>query len=116
MLVFFFLIFIFFLSGSVIEVIQMKSDVSCTPCHRLSPEVGGFGVREQNDACSSLPAVRHYEAVRMTSKPYAGDVPLSFVPLHYDLPTFVFGRPFSLSARRSFMLYSPVSASVFFPL
>lgn len=45
-------------------------------------------VREQNDACSlaaitSSWTVRHYKAVRMTSEPYADNVPMSFVSLHY---------------------------------
>lgn len=56
------------------------------------------GVREQNDACSlaaitSSWTVRHYKAVRMTSEPYADNVPLSFVSLHYG--PFVSQLPFS---------------------
>lgn len=91
--------------------------------HLLSPLVPWSrsrmkgAAREQNDACSSAAitsswTVRHYEAVGTTSEPYADNVPLSFVPLHYGLSPFVF-RPlfFHLSALRSFMLCSPVSFS-----
>lgn len=55
------------------------------------------GDRGQDDACSlaaitSSWTVRHYKAVRMTSEPYADNVPLSFVSLHYgpfvSLPPF----------------------------
>lgn len=73
--------------------------------HLLSPlvpwriRVGGC---EQNDACSlaamsSSWTVRHYEAVRMTSEPYADSVPQSFVPLYYGLAPFVFRHPFPSS-------------------
>lgn len=43
-------------------------------------------------AITSSWTVRLYEAVRMTSEPYADNVPLSFVPLHYGPSPFVF-RP-----------------------
>lgn len=45
---------------------------------------------KHNDVCSSAVVtcgwtVKHYEAVKATSEPYADSVPLSFVPLHYCL-------------------------------
>lgn len=96
----------------VIEVIWIKKNMSSNSCHHSFPSEGVEGLwAEWCMFITSSWTVRHYDTVRMTHEPYADNVPLSFVPLHYGLPPS-FGSCYltsCLSAPWSFMLCSPVS-------
>lgn len=72
--------------GSVVKAIWLKSDVSCSSCHHLSPGVGGVGAVSRMMHVHRLPSLPAKQSGITTQSGWplrhADNVPLSFVPLH----------------------------------